>query len=34
MTGKVNPKNITSIGIVAFGRDHQAELYIKQVEFR
>ena len=34
MTGKVNPKNITSIGIVAFGRDHQAELYIKQLEFK
>ncbi len=33
MTGKVNPKNITSIGLVAFGRDHQAELHIKEVEF-
>ena len=33
MTGKVNPKNITSIGIVAFGRDHQAELFIKNIEF-
>ncbi len=33
MTGKVNPKNITSIGLVAFGRDHQAELHVKEVEF-
>ena len=33
MTSKVNPKNITSIGLVAFGRDHQAELHVKEVEF-
>mgnify|MGYP001241038938 CR=1 FL=1 len=33
MTSTVNPKNITSIGLVAFGRDHQANLYIKEVEF-
>ena len=33
MTGKINPKNITSIGLVAFGRDHQAELHVKEVEF-
>ena len=33
MKGKVNPKNITSIGLVAFGRDHQAELHVKEVEF-
>lgn len=33
MAGKVNPKNITSIGLVAFGRDHQAELHVKEVEF-
>ncbi len=33
MTGKVNPKNITSIGLVAFGKDHQAELHVKEVEF-
>ena len=33
MSGKVNPKNITSIGLVAFGRDHQAELHVKEVEF-
>jgi len=30
---KINAKNITSIGIVAFGRDHYAELYIKEVAF-
>tara|TARA_Y100000591_G_C21564880_1_gene560459 strand:+ start:40 stop:606 length:567 start_codon:yes stop_codon:yes gene_type:complete len=34
MIGKVNPKNITSIGIVAFGRDHQAELYVRKIEFK
>ena len=33
MTSKINPKNITSIGLVAFGRDHQAELHVKEVEF-
>ena len=32
MTSTVNPKNITSIGLVAFGRDHQANLYIKELE--
>ena len=29
----INPKNIRSLGIVAFGRDHTAELYIKSIEF-
>ena len=29
----VNPKSITSIGLVAFGRDHTAELFIKSIEF-
>ena len=29
----INPKKITSIGIVAFGRDHEAELYIREIEF-
>ena len=33
MADKVNPKNITSIGLVAFGRDHQAKLHVKEVEF-
>ena len=28
-----NPKKITSIGIVAYGRDHYAELYVKELEF-
>ena len=37
MAGKVNPKNITSIGLVAFGRDHKAEqlhseLHVKEVD--
>ena len=30
---KVNPKKITSIGLVAYGRDHEAELTIKEIEF-
>ena len=29
----INPQNITSIGLVAFGRDHLAELYIQEIEF-
>ena len=29
----INPKKITSIGIVAFGRDHLAELYVKEIKF-
>ena len=33
MISKVNPKNITSSGLVAFGRDHHAELHVKEVEF-
>ena len=33
MTSKINSKNITSIGLVAFGRDHQAELHVREVEF-
>ena len=27
------PEKITSIGIVAFGRDHKADLNIKSIEF-
>ena len=30
---KINPKKITSVGIVAFGRDHLAELYVKEIKF-
>ena len=30
---KINPKNIKSIGIVAFGRDYKAELIIKEISF-
>ena len=30
---QINPKKITSIGIVAYGRDHYAELYVKELEF-
>ena len=33
MSSKINPKKITSIGLVAFGRDHSAELSIKEIEF-
>ncbi|MDB9986218.1 CIA30 family protein [Pelagibacterales bacterium] len=33
MSSKINPKKITSIGLVAFGRDHSAELFIKEIEF-
>ena len=29
----INPKKITSIGIVAFGRDHEAELFVKEIGF-
>ncbi len=31
--GKINSKNITSIGLVAYGRDHSAELHVKEIEF-
>ena len=30
---KVKPQSITSIGLVAYGRDHNAKLYIKEVNF-
>ena len=30
---KINPKNIKSIGIVAFGRDYEAELIVKEISF-
>ncbi len=30
---KVKSKNISSIGIVAFGRDHEAEIYVKEISF-
>jgi hypothetical protein len=33
MAKRVNPKKITSIGLVAYGRNHQAELLIKEVQF-
>ena len=33
MSSKINPKKITSIGIVAFGRDHYANISIKELEF-
>ena len=33
LSKKINPKNITSIGIVAFGRDHYADIYIKEINF-
>ncbi len=33
MVKKVNPKKITSIGLVAYGRDHEVKLTIKEIEF-
>ena len=33
LANQINPKKITSIGIVAYGRDYYAELYVKELEF-
>ena len=33
LSNKINPKKITSIGIVAFGRNHFADIFIKEVNF-
>ena len=33
LSKKINPENITSVGIVAFGRDHSADIYIKEINF-
>ena len=33
LSKSITPKNIISIGLVAFGRDHQAKLYVKEVAF-
>ena len=33
LSNKINPKRITSIGIVAFGRDHIADIIIKEIRF-
>ena len=33
LSKQINPKNITSIGVVAFGRDHSADIYIKEINF-
>ena len=30
---QINPKKITSVAIVAYGRDHDAEIYVKELEF-
>ena len=30
---KINPRNIKSIGIVAFGKDYNAELTVKEINF-
>ena len=30
---QINPKKITSVAIVAYGRDHVAEIYVKELEF-
>ena len=29
----VNPRTISSVAIVAYGRDHKAEIYIKEISF-
>ena len=33
LSKQINPENITSIGVVAFGRDHLADIYIKEINF-
>ena len=33
LNNKINSKKITSIGIVAFGRNHFADIFIKEVNF-
>ena len=33
LSNKINPKKITSIGIVAFGRNHFADIFVKGVNF-
>ena len=30
---KINPKNIKSVAIVAFGKDYRAELIVKEISF-
>ena len=31
---KIKPKNIKSIAIVAFGRDHLASIFVKEIQFK
>ena len=33
LPNEINPKNIKSIGIVAFGKDYKAELAVKEISF-
>ena len=33
LSKQINPENITSLGVVAFGRDHSADIYIKEINF-
>ena len=33
LSKNINPKNITSIGIVAFGKDHTVDISIKEINF-
>ena len=33
LSNKINPKKITSIGIVAFGRNHIVDIIIKKIQF-
>ncbi len=33
LSKQIIPENITSVGVVAFGRDHSADIYIKEINF-
>ena len=33
LPNEINPQNIKSIGIVAFGKDYRAELTVKEISF-
>ena len=34
LSKKIKPANIKSIGLVAFGRDFKADLYVSEIGFR
>ena len=33
LSKQINSVNITSVGVVAFGRDHSADIYVKEINF-